>query len=374
MKIYYESNSLQGHRSGVGRFSISLLKALINVQPEIEFLLFHFPGMADKDLENIEALGNTETKIIKLIPRKIFNLFMRLGIPVPLELMGIGGGDVYIFPDFISWPSLMHRKKYTVVHDLAFKYYPEYIQPRNLKYLNKQLGKSLNRSERILTVSQSTKKDLLKYYNVPEEKIDVIVCGIDHNIFRPRDRSSVVKVLTKYNLPDKYILFVGNIEPRKNISLMIEAYAKSFKDHGIALVLVGQKGWNDGEINDSFKRHVELPIYILDYVENDDLAPLYTAASLFLYLSLYEGFGLPVIEAMACGCPVLASNVSSIPEIAGNSAMLIDPYDTDRVAGDLTKLLTDKKLLKELSHKGIERAKRFNWDITAKDLSKIIIG
>ena len=288
-----------------------------------------------------------------------------------MELLGLGGGDLYIFPDFVSYSSIIKKNKISIIHDLAFKYYPEYISHKNLKYLNRQLPKSIRRSCIILTISKSTQKDIVKYYDVKKNKVKLFSLGVDHDLFKSVAKLRV-DLLKKYDIPGDFILFIGNIEPRKNIKLMIEAYIDSYSAHRLALVMVGQKGWKDDEINKTLVKYQNYPIKMLDYVQDSDLPRLYSSAKLFLYLSLYEGFGLPIIEAMACGCPVISGDSSSLPEASGGASLLIHPSTPEIISSSINKLLQDKILRKYLIDKGLEWSNNFSWDRSGAEFSKII--
>jgi glycosyltransferase involved in cell wall biosynthesis len=372
MKLHIESSSFYGKRTGVGRYGLSITKALMHLRQKDSFVLFNFkrPGL---ELSLDTSLpDNAKIKFIKWFPGRIHSLLLRKGIPMPLEIYGLMKSKVLIFPNFISWPSLFHKKRISVIHDISFKYHPQFIQSKNLAYLRKQLPKSLKRSTVIVAVSTSTKNDLVKEYGVSPDKISVIYNAIDHNIFNQKASSNQSQVLNKYNLPEKYILFVGTVEPRKNISGLLKAYSESFPKHNLPLVIVGNKGWNDEEIENSFKQLSSLPIHRLGFVDDPDLATLYASASLFVYPSYYEGFGIPALEAMASGCPVVCSNSSSLPEVVGDAALMVDPDDTKGLVEKIIMVLDDDNLRNSMSEKGLIQAKKFSWEKSAQKLSDLI--
>lgn len=234
------------------------------------------------------------------------------------------------------------------------------------------LGRSLKRSKKIIAVSENTKNDLIKLFGISPDKITVI-----HEAHRPSFRpiekkEETRKALEKYNLPQNFILFVGTIEPRKNIVRLIEAYKEAvaderFKDY--KLVVAGKKGWYCEEI---FKKVEELglknDVIFTGYLADADVPYFYNAAECFIYPSLYEGFGLPILEAMACGCPVITSNTSSLPEVAGDAAILIDPYNSKEISGALRQVLSDGLLRNKMREDGLKQSKKFSWTKAVREL------
>lgn len=373
-RIYIEASSFYGQRSGVGRYGLSVTKSLVQTRPDDRFVLFNFlrPGRAIQ--LDFPLPPNATIKHIRWFPGRIFSLLMRKGISLPMELFGLASADVVIFPNFVSWSSILHKKRIAVVHDVAFQFFPRYIQAKNLAYLQKQLAKSLRRSTKVIAVSEATKRDLVKYFQVPEEKIAIVYNAVDHDIFNKaaRIRSHVVR--KKYNIPGRYLLFVGNIEPRKNLIGLLKAYSSSFEQHHAALVIVGggKWTWNDSNFHEALDRLSGLPIIRTGFISDEDMAALYAGALSFVYPSFYEGFGIPCLEAMACGCPVICSNLSSFPEIVGDAALQVDPYDTEAIASAIVQVTSDKILRERLAFAGQEQAKRFSWNASAERLSAVI--
>ena len=235
------------------------------------------------------------------------------------------------------------------VHDLIPLIFPQYHNLRRNIYFRLFLKPALTRADKIIAVSNNTKADLIKYFHLSEAKIKVIHLGVD-NKFKPTINK---EILIKYNLPTDYLLFVGTLEPRKNLERLIQAYNSLHITQ--KLVIVGKKGWDYKKL----LKHKN--IQFTDYVEEKDLPAIYSQAKLFIYPSLYEGFGLPVLEAMACGCPTITSNLSSLPEVAGDAALLINPYSVQDIARAINKLLNNSQLRLELSRKGLIQSKKFTW-------------
>jgi glycosyltransferase involved in cell wall biosynthesis len=275
--------------------------------------------------------------------------------------------DLYFGSNFLG---VFHRSFKTVlaIYDLALKYYPETINPRVFKLLNRRLPEDAGKAHAILTISESTKRDVVKYLGVAPEKIHVVPCGIAPE-FRPLDDPALLdRVRRKYTLPARFLLFVGTVEPRKNLSRLVEAFdclcASPRFEHG--LVLVGPRGWRDqGIVRTLQNLRARERVILTGRVPQEDLPGFYNLADLFVLPSLFEGFGMPVAEAMACGTPVVTSNVSSMPEVAGDAALLIDPHSADDLAEAIRKVLADSTLRSTLVSRGLLQVKQFSWERSA---------
>lgn len=232
--------------------------------------------------------------------------------------------------------------------------------------------RTLKTADMIIVDSYSTKNDIVRYFKIPEEKLRVIHLGVDED-YKPLPEDNVEKIKQKYNLNYPFILYVGTLEPRKNIPTLIKAFYK-LKKSGLPhkLVITGKKGWKYKDIFELIdKLELQKDVVFTGYVPKEDLPALYNAADLFIYPSLYEGFGLPPLEAMACGTPVITSNTSSLPEVVGNAGIMVDPYDVDGLAKVMYEVLTNEGLREELRKKGLERAKLFSWKKTAEETLKV---
>ncbi len=253
------------------------------------------------------------------------------------------------------------------VHDLIFERYPKYHKIKNYLYLRAAMPLYCRRATAIIAVSESTRGDIVDLYDVAPKKITVIPEAADPN-FRPQPGQRIEAVRNRYGLPTRYLLAVGTIEPRKNLSRLADACGPLFaQDLVDALVLVGSKGW----LYEDFLRHLDtLPwrdrILRTGFVREADLPAVYAGALLTVQPSLYEGFGLPVLEAMACGCPVCASNASSLPEVGGEAARYFGPQDTDEMTHCISHVLRDSHLRQEMTEKGLAHAQSFSWENTAR--------
>jgi glycosyltransferase involved in cell wall biosynthesis len=250
------------------------------------------------------------------------------------------------------------------VHDLSFLSYPQGFRVLNRSYLRVFTRLSVQRARRVIAVSESTKHDLVQNYGLSPGKVDVVHNGVGSG-FRPLPAAQVAAFRAKQGLPESFILFVGTLEPRKNVIRLIEAYA-CLPETKPPLLLVGGKGWL---YDDLFARREALgltnQVHFVGYVPAEDLPLWYNAAELFVYPSLYEGFGLPPLEAMASGTPVISSASSSLPEVVGTAGLLVDPTDVEALATTMQRVLSDKDLQAEMRNAGLEQARVFSWRRTA---------
>jgi glycosyltransferase involved in cell wall biosynthesis len=367
MKIGIDIRSLMDARySGVSEYALNLIYTLLEQDKENEYRLFYnsFHQVSDR----LPEFSAENVKIIeRKYPNKVFNYLLQKSLNWP-KIDRLLGVDLFFMPH-LNFISLSGKAKIVIaIHDLSFLRYPEFFSWRkNFWHRMLNVKKILQKTDCIIAVSENTKSDIVALCGVPQEKIRVIYSGINsiYDNYQPEDdQKSIIR--KKYNLPSKYILFLGTIEPRKNIKGLIEAYGKfRNKNSELAeykLVLAGGKGWKAGAIyiarnNSKYKND----IVFLDYIKAEDKPVIYSLASLFVYPSFYEGFGFPPLEAMACGTPVITSFSSSLSEIAGDAALLVDPYNTTDIASTIGNLLNNENLRLSLKNKGLIQAKKFNW-------------
>jgi glycosyltransferase involved in cell wall biosynthesis len=275
--------------------------------------------------------------------------------------------DLYWEPNIVPIEHIRSKYLVTTVHDFSFLHYPECLPQENKEYLQKHFWKNINKSDRIITGSQYIKDEIIEQLHYDAARVDVIHHGIDHDYFQRLDHSLLNRFILENDLPEKFILFVGSIEPRKNLKSALLAYntlPNAFKKE-YKFVLAGFSGWKNEEVMKIIKKEKDNIVY-LGYLSNEELAYLYNLASLFLYPSLYEGFGLPPLEAMACGTPVIVSNNSSLPEVCQDAAYYIDPRSIESISDGILKVISDNELRSALKQKGIDRANMFSWDTSAR--------
>jgi glycosyltransferase involved in cell wall biosynthesis len=266
----------------------------------------------------------------------------------------------YTAPPFCRVPVVV------TIHDLAFERMPETFTRRGSFQLKLTVRRTAKKAARIATVSEYSRRDLLDIYKLPPEKVVVTYNGVESSFTpRPSVPNEAEEVRRRFGVSRDFLLAVGSLQPRKNMVRLIRAYARlrsEREDFKAQLVIVGRKLWLASEIFDEVKRQRWANDVILTgYVADEDLPPLYRAARAFVYPSLFEGFGLPPIEAMACGTPVVTSGVTSLPEVTGDAALLIDPTDERALANALIEIVNNERLRAELREKGVAQAKKFNW-------------
>ena len=256
------------------------------------------------------------------------------------------------------------------IYDLSFIIFPQSFKYLKRLYLTLLTRPSARKAKRIITISESTKRDTVRLLGVSSEKVDIVHCGVD-KAFHPLPEGEIASFRQKHGLPERIILFVGTIEPRKNVVRLIEAYSR-LRDGQVKLVIGGAKGWLYEEV---FARVEELDltgdVLFPGYIPPDELPLWYNAAELFVYPSLYEGFGLPPLEAMACGTPVLTSNVSSLPEVVGEAGLTVDPMDSEGLAEAMNQVLGDGALRQSMRERGLARAGRFSWARAARETIEV---
>ena len=258
------------------------------------------------------------------------------------------------------------------VHDLIFRYLPEHHKPLNRWYLNWTMPLYCRRADHIIAVSEATRRDIINAYQIPPEKISVIYEAADPR-FEPQLRTVVDAMRARYHLPEQYLLYVGTIEPRKNLVRLLKVWEPLYQAHEVPpLVIAGHRGW----LSDDFFAALENSpmrdgVFLTGYFQETDLPALYSGATAMVFPSLYEGFGLPPLEAMACSTPVLCSNVSSLPEVVEDAALMFDPTDDDAITQALRRVVRDDALRATLKEEGLCQAARFSWGRAAQETKRV---
>jgi glycosyltransferase involved in cell wall biosynthesis len=344
--------------TGVERYAAELIRNLVKIDTQNEYILYFRtePQQWFKELPS-----NFK---IRLIPFPKFWTQIRISwemITHPVDVLVILASAL---------PLIHPKKSIFTAHDLAFEIFPQAFTPFMLRYQKWSARFASKRAARILSVSQSTKNDLVKFYGVDPNKIVVTHLAYDKEVFHPRNYEEIQPVLDKYGLTyQKYVLFLGTVQPRKNIPNLVEAFQKIRKENRMEekLAIFGGRGWLWEPIVKKVKTAgLDGSVKYFDYAPKEDLPFLYAGAKLLTLPALYEGFGLPPLEAMASGVPVVVSNISSMPEVVGDAGTLVDPNSVDSIADGLLKVLTDNNLREQMIAKGLERAKQFTWENTAR--------
>jgi glycosyltransferase involved in cell wall biosynthesis len=369
-RITFDISPLLTISTGIGYYTANLVSHLMALQPEIQWSFFSIPGRKPKEVD-IQTSSEVIRQIIDpwFLPARATSLLLQAPLHRLLAVESfIGASDLFHWTNFLCC-SQRTGKKILTVHDVSFVLFPEY-HPLKRRFLFKSFfPRSLEQADHIITVSQNTKQDLVRYFHVPPEGITVIPLAADET-FRPICPEDAAATLTRYGIRyAQYVLYVGTLEPRKNLPRLLQAYHLFRNSHSesVPMVLTGANGWlNKGLFAEIERSPWRSDIKILGYVAKADLSALYSGALAFVYPSIYEGFGLPPLEAMACGAPVITSNNSSLPEVVGDAGLLVDPLDVDEIARAMLKIADNLVLRETLCKRGIERARTFNWKITAQ--------
>ncbi|HHY58615.1 MAG TPA: glycosyltransferase family 4 protein [Chloroflexi bacterium] len=356
-------------QAGIGRIVRGQIKALVRLNPGFDLLLFVAGRITDSD-RRAAPLPLHATPIDE---RNLVRIWHRLDLPFPRVEWFTGGKlDLFHATDFVLAPTRARRKVLTV-HDLAFIHYPNAAMPSLHHYLNVVVPRSVHRADHIIADSHHTARDLTEQWQTSPERISVVQGAVDHDHFRPvADPERQRAVRERYAIGDRpYILALSRLEPRKNFPRLIEAFARARLAASLPhrLVIGGGKGWLYDEI---FRRVAELGVqehvHFTGFVADADLPVLYSAAEFFAYPSLYEGFGLPIVEALACGTPVLAADNSCLPEAGGPGAYYVRAEDVESIAAGIVQLATNAGLRSQLRTAGLAHAAHFTWERSAQQL------
>ncbi len=357
--------------AGIGRYARELTSALALSDQANKYRLF-VAQASSADLPPSPG-ENYTWKPTRLTPRWLARIWHRARLPLYIELF-TGRLDLFHATDFVLPPTLPDTRTLLTVHDLSFVRVPDSACPSLKSYLDAVVPRSVSRADHILADSAATKRDLVELYQTPESKITVLYCGVDSRYRRVEDKRKLEATLARYGLDRReYILSVGTVQPRKNYARVIEALAM-LRANGREMhyAIAGGPGWLDGEVKHAIERTgMARFVRRLGFVEDEDLPALYTGARVLVLASLYEGFGFPVLEAMACGTPVITSKISSLPEVAGDAALLVDPYDVDSIRHAVATLDDDAAMRARLSEAGGKQASKFTWRRSAAQLLAI---
>jgi len=363
--------------TGVSFYTQNLVEHLLKIDKKNEYVLF---GGSLRQQEKLRDFG---AKVFPFPPSLADFIWNRLHI-LPVEKF-IGSIDIFHSSDWTQPPS--KAAKVTTIHDFGFLKYPETAHPKIAAVHKRRLAWIKKECDLIIAVSQSTKRDIIEILGIPEEKIRVVYEATPTDINRIEDQKVIDKVKKKFGVKGDYLLTVATLEPRKNLKRIIEAFRlfsngsnvhrinsnrleKNSGNSRMTLVIVGKAGW-DEEINKLAKKQSSNIIFT-GYVNREvELSAFYSGAACFVYPSLYEGFGLPILEAMKCGCPVVTSNVSSMPEVAGEAGILVNPLDVKDIVRGIEMVIRDKAIGERLRKKGFEQVKKFSWEKTAKETLRV---
>lgn len=368
MRIAIDYTSAVRQKAGIGRYTRGLANALAEVDHETTYILLS----AGRDRTERAWPANFYRRALPLSDRHLAILWQRLRLPLPVELL-TGRIDLFHSPDF-TLPPVWRARTVLTIHDLSFMRCPECFSKPLLDYLLASVPRAVRRADFILADSASTRHDLAELLGVLPERMAVAYPGVEAHFAPVEDAATLEARLARYGVERPYLLGVGTLQPRKNFVRLIRAYHLLRERHGIPhrLVIAGAKGWLFEEIEEAIRGlHLGEWVKITGFIPDEDLPALYQGADVFAFPSLYEGFGIPVLEALACGTPVVTSNTSSMPEAAGDAALLVDPTDVEAIAEALWRLLEDASLRNALRARGFEQVKRFSWVASARIIHTI---
>lgn len=373
MNVYLDGQPLLGPRSGIARYVDCLAKQLSSSDDLEVILAFNRIAKAIREDHVLSLKRDFHIPLINNVyPYKVLRRLLKPNFfyHLPYDLFSQNKADIFHGTNFTYTP-IWKGKTIITIHDLAYMKYPESTSERILKHHSKWVPYSAKKCDHIIADSMQTKHDITNLLDIPDDKIDVIHLAADEHF---EHIHNVNPVIEKYNLPEKYILFVGTLEPRKNLLGLLKSYLilKQNYDYCERLVIVGAKGWKYNPIFDWVQQNqLEEDIIFTGFIDDADLPAIYSAATVFVMPSIYEGFGLPLLEAMQCGTPVIGSDISSIPEIIDNSGLLIKPDAHSEWAQAIHKLISNESIRKHYSQLALDQSSKFTWERTARETKRI---
>lgn len=353
------------HDFGIGTYVRNLVHQLARIDQETDYILL----CRSRDAGLAASLGENFRTVTHRAP----NYSVREQFTVPFSLNRTGA-TLFHAPHYVL-PPLTPCRAIVTIHDCIHLRFPQYLPNRlAYAYARAQLWAATRRARRVLTVSQASKQDIVGFFDVPESKVTVIPNAIDERFHHVPAETALVRVRERYQLPQRFVMYAGNVKPHKNLERLIDAFVavrrRGFDDLG--LLLSGSEVAQNATLRRAVHRYnLHKQVRFLGYQTTETLAVLYRLAAVFVFPSLYEGFGLSPLEAIASGTPVVASNVSSLPEVLGDAAVLVDPLDPTAIAAGIARVLEDADLRRELRDKGLARAGRFSWEESVKQIRRI---
>jgi glycosyltransferase involved in cell wall biosynthesis len=383
-RIGFDVTSALTQGGGIGRYTRELIHALVAEAPDYDFTLFSArPPAAPPVTNSLPIAANVTHRPAPVEEHWLYRLWYRARLPLPVQAF-TGRIDLFHSPDFVLPPVSGCIPTLLTVHDLSFVHYSETFPVKLVNYLNRSVPPSVRRADHILADSASTMRDLQSLWNVAPERITVLYSGVNER-FRPvTDKAKLAAIRARYGLDQgPFVLTVGTVQPRKNYEMLVRAFKPVADKHPHTLVIAGGQGWMaEGLMAEIERLRLGERVRLTGFVDDNDLPGLYSAADLFVFPSLYEGFGLPLLEAMACGTPVISSDASSLPEVARDeptdetaagpaSAVLLSPHDESAWSAAMLRLLADEEARRRLIELGFARRARFSWRAAARQLADL---
>jgi glycosyltransferase involved in cell wall biosynthesis len=370
MKIGFDAKRLFHNNSGLGNYSRSLVHSLLKFYPENDYFLYTPSFTEDTKTDFLNHFSNTTIKTPSHIISKTFKSSwrsLRMAAQIRKDHIDVYHGLSHELPYNIQRSNAL---SVVTIHDLIFMRYPHYYNFIDRKIYKTKFQYSCEVADKIIAISEQTKSDIIEFFNTDEKKIEVISPSIHSNFKKEVGGAELKAIKEKYKLPSEYLLYVGTVEPRKNLATLIKALHLLKSD--IPLVVVGKHTNYIDNVNSVIEN--ESPDNRIIFIENadfNDLSAIYSGATVFIYPSLFEGFGLPVVEAMFCKTPVITSNTSCLPESAGDAALLVRPTDAQEMSNAINRVLTDSELRKSMIEKGLIHAQRYSEEHIAVKMEKM---
>ena len=353
------------HDFGIGTYVRNLLRQLARFDHDTEYVLL----CRQDDRQVAKQLGENFRAITE--PSGQYSVTEQLSVPINL---GRTSPDLFHTPHYVL-PVLTPCRSIVTIHDCIHLVFPQYLRNRMAHvYARAMFWTAVHRASRILTVSEASKKDILRFFTVAEEKISVIPNAIDERFYAEPPEEEIARVRERYQLHDRFLMYAGNVKPHKNLERLIDAFVLVRQDgfDDLKLLITGSEISRYATLRRAVHRHnLHKHVRFLGYQSENTLAALYRLADVFVFPSLYEGFGLPPLEAMASGTPVVVSNVSSLPEVVGEAGILVNPYDARSIADGIQRVLADPTLRDELTARGLVRARSFSWQASVAQIRQI---
>lgn len=369
MRIAINTRFLLPHKmEGFGWYTFEIVKRLVENHPEHTFILFF-----DRAYDPKFIFGDNVIPVV-LHPQArhpiLFKIWFNLSVKRALKKHK---ADLFFSPDgYLSLTTDLPQV--SVMHDLNFEHNPEDLKPVMRKYYQTYFPKFAAKAQHIITVSEYSKQDICSTYNVPSEKVTAIWNGVSE-VFQPISSEDQQAIRANYSDGKPFFLFVGAIHPRKNVRRLIEAfsaYRNQNPDAEDQLIIVGAELWSNAGFDIQISEVVKQSIHFTGHLPLEELAKIMASAKLFAFVPYFEGFGIPLVEAMRCGTPILSGDLTSLPEVAGDAALYCDPFNVEDITIKMTELAQNKTLRNSLSEKGLERSKTFSWDTAAEKVWKVI--
>jgi glycosyltransferase involved in cell wall biosynthesis len=370
VNIGVDIRTLSSRRGGISQYTYNLLKNVLRIDNKNKYFLFNY-NKSPYEWDNLK--GNVEEIILRLPQRcNLSAVWENVFVPITVKRMKI---DLWFSPDF-SIPKFLRIPSVVTVHDVIFKKYHDVNSNKSLQTMAKKVRFSVTQAQKIIVNSKFTLNEVLNEYEIEDDKVYVTYLAADERFHQITDKNLLSKVLNRYDINFQYILFVGEISNRKNLIRLLQSYDLLKKRNKILeqkLLLVGKRTTEtDNVFEEVTKLDLISDVVFTGYVPDEDLPFLYNGADLFVFPSLYEGFGIPILEAMSCQIPVVASNVTSIPEVAGDGALLCDPYNIDDIADKIDQIVNKRIDIDKLNKKAMLQASKFSWVKTARETIDIL--